>query len=107
HVTWQPTDCDPRYLASIAAHVHDAALPNLRPPLTLDVYTHPWPIAAVQPADEMPPDAAAPAPPYDAIFNANMLHIAPWSAARALFAGAAHALGPHGMLLTYGPYRIG
>lgn len=92
HVTWQPTDCDPRYLASIAAHAHDAALPNLRPPLTLDVHTHPWPRAGVQ---------------YDAIFNANMLHIAPWSAARALFAGASHALHPHGTLVTYGPYRIG
>ncbi len=36
-LVWQPTDHDPQALASIAAHRADAGLPNLLPPLPLDV----------------------------------------------------------------------
>jgi hypothetical protein len=36
----------------------------------------------------------------------NMLHISPWAAAEALFAGAARTLPPGGVLFTYGPYLI-
>jgi SAM-dependent methyltransferase len=89
HVTWQPTDVDPGALASIAAWVESAALPNLRPPVALDVAAHPWPVAAA-----------------DAIVCINLLHIAPWSAALALFRGAAAVLPPGGLLYTYGPYRF-
>ena len=88
-VTWQPTDHDPVSLASIAAYRADAALPNLRPPLALDVEAWPWPV-----------DHA------DAIVCINMIHISPWSATVALFAGAARALPPGGVLVTYGPYRF-
>jgi len=88
-ITWQPTDRDPVSLASIAAYRADADLPNLRPPLALDVETWPWPV-----------DHA------DAIVCINMIHISPWSATVALFAGAARALPPTGVLVTYGPYRF-
>jgi SAM-dependent methyltransferase len=85
---WQPTDPDPRARASIAAWRDDAALPNLRAPLALDV-TQPWPL-----------DAA------DAIVCINMIHISPWEATLALFAGASRALPDGGVLVTYGPYVI-
>lgn len=87
-LTWQPSDPDPDARASIAAWCAEVALPNLRPPLALDV-TRPWPI-----------DAA------DAIVCINMVHIAPWTAALALLAGAAARLPAGGPLYLYGPYRF-
>ncbi len=85
-VTFQPTDRDPDACASIDAWVADAALPNLRPSLRLDV-TEPW------------PDIEA-----DTVLSMNMVHIAPWSAAQGLIRGAAVALSPGGQLILYGPF---
>ena len=87
-VTWQPTNPDPGSRESIAAWRAEAALPNLAEPLALDV-TAPWPL-----------DHA------DAIVCINMLHISPWEAALALFAGAGRLLSPGALLCTYGPYRF-
>jgi hypothetical protein len=42
--------------------------------------------------------------PVDAIFCANLLHIAPWACCAGLMRGAARHLAPHGLLITYGPY---
>lgn len=86
--TWQPTDADPGMLPVIAERAARAGLANLLPPRQLDV-TLPWPAFTR---------------PFDAIFCANLLHIAPWSACPALMAGAARHLAPGGMLVTYGPY---
>ena len=88
-VTWQPTDADPDARASIAAWRDEAGLANLRPPLALDAAASTWPI-----------DAA------DAIVCINMIHIAPWSAALGLFAGAARVLAAGGLLYLYGPFRF-
>ena len=41
----------------------------------------------------------------DAIFCANMIHIAPWIAALGLMAGAGRLLSPGAPLLLYGPFR--
>lgn len=89
HLTWQPTDADPAALASIAAWRDEAALPNLAAPLALDT-TQPWPL-----------DHA------DAIVCINMVHIAPWEAALALFANAGRVLAPGALLFLYGPYKLG
>jgi hypothetical protein len=43
-------------------------------------------------------------PEVDAIFCANMLHIAPWACTPALMQGASRHLAPQGLLVTYGPY---
>ena len=88
-LAWQPSDRDPESLASIAAWRDEAALPNLRPPLLLDVLA-PWPV-----------DRA------DALFCANMIHISPWSCTLALLDGAARILAPGAPLVLYGPYRRG
>jgi hypothetical protein len=89
HLEWQPTDRDPDALASIAAYQAEAALPNLLPPLPLDVTKPPWPV-----------DQA------DAIVCINMIHISPIEAMDALFAGAARTLPTDALLYLYGPYRF-
>jgi SAM-dependent methyltransferase len=87
-IAWQPSDPDAGSRASIEAWRAEAALPNLRAPIALDVLA-PWPI-----------DAA------DAVVCINMVHIAPWAASLALLAGAARVLPADGLLYTYGPYRF-
>jgi SAM-dependent methyltransferase len=88
--TWQPTEVDEACLASIRAWVREAALPNLREPLRLDVAAEDWGVGAV-----------------DAVFSANLLHISPWPAGVALLRGAGRHLAPGGVLVLYGPFRIG
>ena len=85
---WQPSDPDPAALASIAAWRAEAGLPNLLPPVALDVTAPVWPVAEA-----------------DAIVCINMIHVAPWEVALALLAGAARTLAPGGVLYLYGPYR--
>jgi hypothetical protein len=87
--TWQPTDFDAASLPSIEAHVAQAGLANVRPPLQLDVTSQQWPVAGQN---------------FDAIYCANMLHISPWATCAGLMAGAARHLAPQGVLVTYGPY---
>ncbi len=89
---WQPTDPSPAALASIAAWASATPSPGLQPPLLLDVLQQPWPL----PADRA----------FDAVFCANMLHIAPWACCAALMHGAAARLAPAGQLITYGPYFV-
>ena len=90
HVTWQPSSYEEEERASIAAYRSEMPdLLNLLPPVALDVHDQPWPLEAV-----------------DAVFCANMIHIAPWSACVALFEGASRVLRAGGALITYGPYRF-
>jgi hypothetical protein len=84
---WQPTETDAGALPAIAARC--AAVANVRPPLQLDVTTNPW--AGVPTA-------------VDAIYCANLLHIAPWAITSALMRGAGRHLKVEGLLLLYGPF---
>ncbi|QLH38503.1 MAG: DUF938 domain-containing protein [Defluviicoccus sp.] len=90
-IIWQPTDPDPTAVASIAAWSADVRLPNLLPPLSLDVRSHPWPSEA--------------GTAVDAVVSINMIHIAPWEACEGLMAGAAEVLRPGGVLFLYGPFK--
>jgi len=87
---WQPTDTDAQALESIAAWRDAQGPPNLGAPLLLDVTAASWPVETVE-----------------AVFNANMIHIAPWEACLGLLVGAGRHLAPGGVLVLYGPYRIG
>jgi SAM-dependent methyltransferase len=88
---WQPSDPDPELRRSIEARRAEAALPNLLPPVDLDVLgAAPWPISRA-----------------DAVLCSNMIHVAPRAATGALLRGAARLLPPDGMLVLYGPYRRG
>lgn len=89
---WQPTENDPALVAAVNARVCAAGLQKQVPPaLALDVTHTPWSLGA-------------PEPTFDAIFCANLLHIAPWTACAGLMQGAAQCLAPEGVLITYGPY---
>jgi SAM-dependent methyltransferase len=90
HLTWQPTDHDREALASISAHRKSAQLPNLLPPLELDVCAPMWSVAHA-----------------DALLAINLLHVAPWSAAEGLVAGAQRLLAPGSVLFLYGPFKEG
>lgn len=91
---WLPSDRDPAALASIAAWREASPCEALRPPIKLDVLESPWPVAGM-----------ALDPPISAIVCINMLHIAPWAAAKALFAGAGRLLPGQGRLILYGPFK--
>jgi SAM-dependent methyltransferase len=91
--TWQLTDADMSALASIEARTAQAGLGNVRSPLLLDVMAPQWPAQG-------PPFAER----FDAVYCANMLHIAPWEACAGLMRGCARYLAPGGVLITYGPY---
>ncbi|HSM22829.1 MAG TPA: DUF938 domain-containing protein [Rubrivivax sp.] len=88
--TWQPTEGETAALPAIAARC--AGLAGVRPPLALDVMLQPWPLP--------------PAEAFDAVFCANLLHIAPWPTCAALMAGAARHLTPGGALVVYGPFFV-
>ncbi|MEY4576017.1 MAG: hypothetical protein RL701_720 [Pseudomonadota bacterium] len=94
--TFVPSDPTPANVSSIEAYRAAAQLPNLQPPAPLDVLasTWTWSTSASEPAQ------------LDAIFSANMIHIAPWECCAALMRGAARYLRAGGQLILYGPYRI-
>jgi hypothetical protein len=90
HVCWQPSDGDPDNLASIDAWAREAGVTNILPAVPLNTTEQPW---SVEPAD--------------AIFCANMIHISPFASCLGLFDGARQLLPAEGLVILYGPYRIG
>ena len=89
-LSFQPTDPDAAALASIVAWQAEAQLPNLQPPLALDVMADAWPVSEA-----------------DVVLCINMIHIAPWEASAALIRGAAQVLPRDGILFLYGPFKQG
>jgi hypothetical protein len=87
---FQPTDPDAARRASIDAWAAESGLANIRPALALDAAAPSWPVAH-----------------SNAVLCCNMIHIAPWTAAVGLIAGAARVLPAAGALILYGPYRQG
>jgi hypothetical protein len=84
---WQPSDFEAAALPSISAWC--AGLDRVAAPLQLDVLQPHWPGVPAQ---------------VDAIFCANMIHIAPWACCAGLMQGAARHLSAQGRLITYGPH---
>lgn len=89
HVSWQPTDLEENR-SGIRAWTEEAALPNVKAPLALDVRTGPWP-----------------AETFDAAFSANAVHIMGWPAVEKMFSGLGRALAPNAKLALYGPFNYG
>jgi SAM-dependent methyltransferase len=94
-IVWWPSDLNEAHLKSIAAWRAYAGLPNIRPPLRIDLSDPAW-CAEVH-------DGSV--PPLLAVFCANVIHIAPWRVAEGLFAGAARYLDTDGRLFLYGPFK--
>ncbi len=86
--TIQPSDFDAEHLETLRRRVTVAQEPRLLPPIAVDV------------------TGEAPLVRPTAIYCANMVHIAPWSACIGLFDLADRLLGEDGRLVTYGPYSI-
>lgn len=91
-VTWTPSEATAGGLAAIDSW--RALCPDLsdrvRPPVLIDAARPPWPGA-----------------PVDAVFAANLTHIAPWTATLGLVACAAARLVLGGLLMIYGPFNEG
>ncbi len=86
---WQPTECQSGALPVLAMRC--TGLANVAAPVLLDVLHGPWP---TRPGG------------WDAVFCANLVHIAPWAVTPALMQGAASLLAPNGQLVMYGPYAV-
>ena len=95
-ITWWPSDLNEAHLTSIAAWRAQAKLPNIRPPLRLDLADPAWDA-------ELAKENGL--PKLLALFCANVIHIAPWRVAEGLFAGAGRILRDDGRLLLYGPFK--
>jgi hypothetical protein len=87
HLTWQPTDLLENH-PGINAWRDEAQLPNLNPPIALDV-THP-----IWPCDSL-----------DAVFTANTLHIMSWENVALLFERLQTYLNPSATVCIYGPFN--
>lgn len=89
HLTWQPSDVADN-LPGVEMWLQEAALPNLRAPLMLDVSRDPWPQEH-----------------YDAVFSANTAHIMAWPEVERMFEGVSGVLKPGGRFCLYGPFNYG
>jgi len=87
HLTWQPSEL-PQHVAGIQSWLDEAQLPNVLPPLAIDVNDASWKVG-----------------PVDAIFNANTVHIIPWPEVERLFAHIARVIAPGGCVCLYGPFN--
>ena len=92
-LNWQPTDRDREALESIAAYRAATPLPNLKSPILLDASSPPWHVVGSVSHGIV------------AVVAINMIHIAPWAAAKGLMAGARDVLAADGALFLYGPFR--
>lgn len=89
HLSWQTSELTQNH-AGIRMWLDEAQLPNVLPPVEIDVNAAEWPVGSV-----------------DAIFNANTVHIVAWPAVERMFAGVARVLEPGGILCLYGPFNYG
>ena len=89
HLQWQTSDRAENH-EGIRAWIADAALANVRAPLSLDVAHDRWPAAR-----------------FDSAFSANTLHIMAWPEVEATFAGLGGALQADARLVVYGPFNYG
>jgi len=87
HLVWQTADV-PQHHAGILAWLDEAALPNVLPPLALDVSQPGWRSGR-----------------YDAVFSANTLHIMSWPEVERCFEGVGEVLQAGGVLAVYGPFN--
>ncbi len=87
HLNWQTADVL-QYHAGIAAWLNEASLPNVMPPLELDVNQSAWHMGR-----------------YDAVFSANTLHIMSALEVAKFFIGVGQVLLPGGVLVVYGPFN--
>ena len=89
HLVWQTSELAANH-AGIRMWLDEAQLPNVLPPVEIDVSAAAWPVGTV-----------------DAIFNANTVHIVAWPEVERMFAGIGRVLEAGGVLCLYGPFNYG
>lgn len=87
HLSWQTSELTENH-AGIQAWLDEAQLPNVLAPVHIDANDAHWPVAR-----------------FDAIFNANTVHILSWPEVEKLFTGIGRVLEPGGILCLYGPFN--
>jgi cyclopropane fatty-acyl-phospholipid synthase-like methyltransferase len=87
HLRWQTADL-PLHHPDIRLWLDEAALPNVLPPIALDVNQKSWHGGR-----------------FDAVFSANTLHIMSWIEVERFFAGIGEVLETGGVLAVYGPFN--
>ena len=87
HLRWQTGDV-PLHHPGIRMWLDAAALPNVLPPISLDVNQKSWRDGR-----------------YDAVFSANTLHIMSWIEVESFFEGVGEVLETNGVLAVYGPFN--
>lgn len=85
-ISWQTSDLE-NCLPAIEAWIRDSGLPNLPPPILLDVLGK-WPQEQ-----------------YDVVYSANCFHIMGQAAVAKAIEGSAACLKPGGVLAVYGPFN--
>jgi SAM-dependent methyltransferase len=88
HLVWQTSDMLHNH-PSILAWQLEKNLPNVLPPIELDV------------------KGVWPARSFDAVFTANTCHIMAWDEVKAMFKGIGGLLKYGGLLCIYGPFNYG
>jgi hypothetical protein len=87
HLTWQTSDIQ-QNLEGIKAWLAEEKLPNVMPPLSLDVNAPEWLVEK-----------------FDAVFNANTVHIISWPEVQRLFKHIATVVGLGAVICFYGPFN--
>ena len=88
-LVWQPSDIDETRLNSIASRSRAKQLPNLKPPIKLDVTDKGW---------------SASCPNQDFILLVNLLHLVSESEVKAIISGISQSLVQGGRCVIYGPF---
>jgi cyclopropane fatty-acyl-phospholipid synthase-like methyltransferase len=86
-LVWQTSDLVENH-ADIRAWLSEAGLPNVLPPLALDVCNDDWPTES-----------------YDAVFSSNTAHWMSWPEVECLFSGVGKVLQPDGVFCLYGAFN--
>jgi hypothetical protein len=87
---WQPSDVSDAHFAGITDWAREHGAATVEAPLVLDAASDIWPVTRA-----------------DALFSANVIHIAPWSVAEGMLRGAGRVLPAGAPLMLYGPFKRG
>ena len=95
HLYWQTSD-HPNNYRLCQPWLNDSTLPNIGPPIALNVCQEPWPVME-----------------FSGVFSANTAHIMAWQEVEAMFAGVGKGLADsallgnnkHGRFCLYGPFK--
>ncbi|MBV9835719.1 MAG: DUF938 domain-containing protein [Alphaproteobacteria bacterium] len=85
---WQPSDARDADFASIVDWAREHGATTVASPLLLDATSNTWSLTHA-----------------DAIFSANVIHIAPWAVAEGIVRGAGRLLPVGAPLVLYGPFK--